>query len=123
MNLEPAAPVCPRLVQFYSWRFYKERVKATFEETWARINRNLEDGEELLVQVKIRNEVTKRCWDLETDAFRAEVEVALERKHNVAVESHKASLKDVPAQSAQEYHLFVFISVWEHNDLLLVPGC
>ncbi|KAJ7863655.1 hypothetical protein B0H14DRAFT_2574824 [Mycena olivaceomarginata] len=72
-------PVKPRIFHFYSRRFYQERVKPRVTARWAALSR-LENPPK---EITMRNAVTKECWASESDAFKAEVEAALESEHKL----------------------------------------
>ncbi|KAF7330700.1 hypothetical protein MSAN_02448100 [Mycena sanguinolenta] len=98
-ELEPPAPVKPRVLHFYSRRFYDERIKSRVETRWAAVSR-LPNPPAL---VTVRNLVTKEAWESETEAFRAEVVAALEKEHANALEAYKMALAKETPTTAEEF--------------------
>ncbi|KAJ7434718.1 hypothetical protein FB451DRAFT_1195097 [Mycena latifolia] len=99
----PAKPQRPQLLQFYSRKFYDERIKDRYEQTLdARKKRAMFTDEPVPAELALRNEVTKQAFEAETPAFREEVKAALEREYELAVVGWKASLADSPTRTPEE---------------------
>jgi hypothetical protein len=105
MNLAPGAPTRPRVVQFYSRHYYTDRVKPIFDQKWQAIIDSVGSDEAPPAKIKIRNEITKSCWLLETAGFRAEVEAAMLKEHEHRKRMHTDLLKEVPDRTAEDYKL------------------
>ncbi|KAK7057359.1 hypothetical protein R3P38DRAFT_2759626 [Favolaschia claudopus] len=100
-EMEPPAPVKPRVLAFYSHHFYHERIEPRVKVRWAAASR-LDKPPALIT---LRNAVTKECWLAETEAFRADVIQSLEKEHEAALEGYKIALaKDAPS-TAEEYNI------------------
>ncbi|KAJ7438839.1 hypothetical protein B0H11DRAFT_1634609, partial [Mycena galericulata] len=99
----PPKPQRPKIVNFFSRKFYDTLVKSRFEDRMASLNRRkARSGEEVPAEIQVRNAVTKEVWEEQTLAFRADVELQMEREHEVALVGWKASLADSPTRSPQE---------------------
>lgn len=100
-ELDPPAPVKPRILHFYSRRFYHERVKGRVTARWQTASQ-LSSPPKVIA---LRNMVTKECWQGETDAFKAEVEAALENEHKAAVEAYSVATSGETPTTAVEYDM------------------
>jgi hypothetical protein len=93
--------VKPRIFHFYSRRFYQERVKPRVTARWAALSR-LENPPK---EITVRNAVTKECWASESDAFKAEVEAALESEHKAAMDAYAVATSGEAPTTAEEYNV------------------
>ncbi|KAJ7460127.1 hypothetical protein B0H11DRAFT_1691506, partial [Mycena galericulata] len=99
----PPKPQRPKIVNFFSRKFYDTLVKSRFDDRMASLTRRkARTGEEVPAEIQVRNAVTKEVWDEQTFAFRADVELSMEREHEVAMVGWKASLADSPTRTPQE---------------------
>ncbi|KAJ7176399.1 hypothetical protein C8R43DRAFT_943184 [Mycena crocata] len=98
-EMEPPAPVKPRVLHYYSRRFYNERVSGRVAARWAVVARQRNAPAILTV----RNEVTKQCWESETEAFRQEVMTALEAEHKIALDAYAVALATDSPTTAEDF--------------------
>ncbi|KAK7052712.1 hypothetical protein R3P38DRAFT_2763051 [Favolaschia claudopus] len=100
-ELDPPAPVKPRLINHYTHRFYNQRIKAHVEARWA-VESRRPDPPKLIV---FRNKVIRECWEAESEAFKAEVTESLEKEHKAAMEAYAvASAAEAPT-TPEEYNI------------------
>ncbi|KAJ7078759.1 hypothetical protein C8R43DRAFT_1143352 [Mycena crocata] len=99
--LEPPEPEKPRAINFYSRRFYEERVSARVNARWAVVSRQPDPPKFITVV----NTVTKETWLSETPAFRAEVEAALEAEHAAAMEAYSIAISGEAPTTPDEYNI------------------
>ncbi|KAJ7148605.1 hypothetical protein C8R46DRAFT_1231121 [Mycena filopes] len=104
-ELEPPAPVKPRLTDYYSRHFYTERVKPRFSTRWAALTRGLSSGQRMPAPVTVRNKATREAWDAETQAFRDELALAVEKEHAVALEAYAVAVSGDTPTTANEYNV------------------
>ncbi|KAF8168601.1 hypothetical protein K438DRAFT_1983743 [Mycena galopus ATCC 62051] len=100
-ELDPPAPVKPRILHFYSRRFYRERIRDRVFARWAAISKRDNPPKEITV----RNMVTRECWMNETPAFKAEVELALDKEHQVCLEAFKTATSGEVPSTAEEFDI------------------
>ncbi|KAK6992520.1 hypothetical protein R3P38DRAFT_3225587 [Favolaschia claudopus] len=100
-ELAPPAPVKPRILWFYSHRFYNERVKDHVTARWAAVSR-LPDAPK---EITVRNAVTKECWERESESFKAEVREALEKEYEAAKAAHAIATAAEAPKTAEEYNV------------------
>ncbi|KAJ7038447.1 hypothetical protein C8F04DRAFT_1256031 [Mycena alexandri] len=98
-ELEPPAPVKPRVLHYYSRNFYETRVKSRVKTRWAALLR-LDNPPK---PVTVRNMVTREAWGAETQEFRDKVVLALEKEHDVAVKAYTMAVSGDAPTSPQEY--------------------
>ncbi|KAJ7204882.1 hypothetical protein B0H12DRAFT_1243557 [Mycena haematopus] len=102
-ELKPPAPVKPRILHFYSRRFYNERVKDCVTARWAAASRL--PSHERPKEITIRAAVTKECWAAESDDFKREVELSLEKEHAAAMEAYECAISGDAPTKPQEYDI------------------
>jgi hypothetical protein len=100
-ELEPPAPVKPRILHFYSRRYYQTHVKERVTARWTAMSQLPDPPKEITV----RNAVTKECWLAEPEAFRAEVEAALENEHKTALEAYTTATSGEAPTTPEEYNM------------------
>jgi hypothetical protein len=61
-------------------------------------------GAAMPAMISIQNEVTKECWDEETEVFQEEMRRALEREYEITLKGWKESLADSLARTPEEYN-------------------
>lgn len=103
----PPPPRRPRVIQYYSSLFYKNRIKEEFEREWARVSDlPVAEGARKPAKINVRNRVTKALWEQEDEETKASVERAVEAHHLKAMADYNA-LKRLPqTRSAEDYHLY-----------------
>ncbi|KAJ7042733.1 hypothetical protein C8F04DRAFT_1251547 [Mycena alexandri] len=79
-ELEPPAPVKMRTLYYYSRKFYTERVKPRVAARWQALSR-LPNPPKMIT---LRTMVTKEAWLAETQEFRNEVQLALDKEYETA---------------------------------------
>ncbi|KAJ7121766.1 hypothetical protein C8R43DRAFT_959544 [Mycena crocata] len=97
--MEPPAPVKPRVLHYYSRRFYNERVSGRVAARWATVARQPNHP----AIIRVRHDVTRECWESETEAFRQDVIGALEAEHKAALEAYSIALASDSPKTAQEF--------------------
>ncbi|KAJ7431151.1 hypothetical protein B0H11DRAFT_1942046 [Mycena galericulata] len=99
--LEPPAPVKPRVLHYYSRRFYNQRVKPLVTARWAAVS--------LLPNppfpINVRKDVTKEAWAAETAEFKAEVIEAIEMEHTVAKEAYETVVSGETPSTPEGYNV------------------
>ncbi|KAJ7074819.1 hypothetical protein B0H15DRAFT_806620 [Mycena belliarum] len=104
LNQAPPKPMRSKITQYYSSKFYAERVKERVEARWASMQRRAKQtGEKLEAKIKLISDVTNEVWAEETPEFQEEVEVALERDYQAAVKAWEASLADSPTMTPEQF--------------------
>ncbi|KAJ7289820.1 hypothetical protein C8J57DRAFT_1494238 [Mycena rebaudengoi] len=99
----PPRPQRPQLIQFYSRKFYEDRIRVRFEARMAGIVRRAAfTDDDMPAALKVRNEVTKEVWEEETEAFQQEVKTNLEREYQASLAAWKNSLADSPTKTPEE---------------------
>jgi predicted solute-binding protein len=93
--------VKPRVLHFFSTRFYDELIKDRVTTRWAAVSR-LPDPPALIT---IRSQVTQEVWRAQTDAFRSEVVAALETQHKAASEAYAMATSGEAPKTPEEYDL------------------
>jgi hypothetical protein len=100
-----AKPRRPQLHHFYLSRHYNTRIKARVKARTETLQKRAEySGEELPAAITIQNEVTKECWEEESNVFQEETRRALEHKYEITLKGWKESLADSPARTPEEYN-------------------
>ncbi|KAJ7019389.1 hypothetical protein C8F04DRAFT_888098, partial [Mycena alexandri] len=95
----------PRVQQFYSKLYYDTRVKARVEARIQALQKRAEyTGGEPPHPFAVQNDVTKECWEGETEMFQAETVRLMEREYEATVKAWEASLADSPSRTAEEYN-------------------
>lgn len=104
-----SAPRRPRVVQFYSSLYYKERIKEKFEAEWARVQAlPLVEGAKKPALVNVRSRVTKDVWEQEAEDVRDLVIKKVEAHHKKAMAEFEILRKAPKAKkSAEDYHMYV----------------
>ncbi|KAJ7707028.1 hypothetical protein B0H14DRAFT_3525879 [Mycena olivaceomarginata] len=100
-ELNPPAPAKPRVIHFYSRRFYHERVKDRVTAHWAALG-HLENRPK---EITVRNAVTKECWEAEPEAFKEEVRAALESEHQAAKDVYVIATSGETPKTPGEYDI------------------
>ncbi|KAJ7475543.1 hypothetical protein B0H11DRAFT_2235253 [Mycena galericulata] len=91
--LDPPTPVKPRVLHYYSRKFYHERIKDRVTARWAAASRLPKPPH----PITVRNTVTKECWLGETEPFKKEVLEAIKNEHKAAQEAYTlATSGEVP---------------------------
>ncbi|KAK6997436.1 hypothetical protein R3P38DRAFT_3219441 [Favolaschia claudopus] len=104
-NVMGQAPRKPQLMHFYSTRNYETRVKERAEARFQELVKEAElSGEPAPHMLAVRNEVTKACWQEESDVFKEETMQALERAHEITLRAWKEGQSDGPSRTAEEYN-------------------
>ncbi|KAJ7785189.1 hypothetical protein DFH07DRAFT_948268 [Mycena maculata] len=102
-ELGPPAPVKPRVLHYYSRRFYDEHIKDRVTARWAAVSARWAEhsrverppgvpAEKAPSLVAVRSTVTRAVWDGETEAFKKEVMAALKNEHDVAKEAYEKAV-------------------------------
>ncbi|KAJ6463764.1 hypothetical protein C8R47DRAFT_1079759 [Mycena vitilis] len=97
-ELDPPAPVKARTINFYSRRYYHERVAPTVTARWEAAKR-LPNPPKL---VTLRGAVTRELYAGESPAFKAEMQSSIEREHKAATDAYAMAMAaDVPTTAEQ----------------------
>lgn len=100
-ELEPPAPTRPRVIHFYSRRYYEARIKSRFEARWAAASKLSKPP----AQITVHNVVTREAWAAETEPFKLEVEAALEAEHKAAREAYDTAISGEAPTTPEEYQV------------------
>ncbi|KAJ7456315.1 hypothetical protein B0H11DRAFT_2244232 [Mycena galericulata] len=98
--LNPPAPVKPRVLHFYSRRFYGERIKDRVTARWAAVSRLPNPPQ----PITVRNKVTKEAWLAETAAFKKETEDAMENEHKAALAAYTQAVSGETPNTPEGYN-------------------
>ncbi|KAJ7029079.1 hypothetical protein C8F04DRAFT_902187, partial [Mycena alexandri] len=60
-------------------------------------------GGEVPWLITVQNQVTKECWDKETEVEQAEIMCTLDREYEIAVKAWKESRADGPNRTPEEF--------------------
>ncbi|KAJ7024806.1 hypothetical protein C8F04DRAFT_1192100 [Mycena alexandri] len=100
-----AKPRRPRLLQFYLKVYYETRVKARAEARIEALDKRAKyTGADPPHALAVQNDVTKECWEGETEIFKAETARLMEREYEATLKAWEASLADSPSRTAEEYN-------------------
>jgi hypothetical protein len=89
-------------VVVYSKLHYTARVKPEFDKIWAEAKLTTP----ATARVSMSQDFVRTCWEKESPELKAEVELAAEEMHRVAMEAWRAKRK-TPERSAEDYHKYV----------------
>lgn len=99
-------PRRPRLIQYYSSLYYKDRVKPVFEAEWEAIEKlPVAEGAKKPAKINVRNRVTKVMWEKESQEVRDLVEMKVEAHHKKALKEFETLQKAPTERSAEDYHM------------------
>jgi hypothetical protein len=118
-ELDPPAPVRARIHNFYSARFYEERIKRRFEAKWAAQMSLHRPGQKLPAKITVQNEAIKESWLAESEAFRNEVLEALNKEHDAKVEVHKTVVEAENLATPESYQMSVELIILLHIPWLM----
>ncbi|KAJ7761477.1 hypothetical protein B0H14DRAFT_3510963 [Mycena olivaceomarginata] len=104
-ELDPPPPVRTRVYNFYSSRFYAERIKPRFEEKWATQLRLCPPGEKRRARISVQNEAIKEAWLAESEAFKNEVVEALNKEYDAKVEAHKTVVESETLATPESFQI------------------
>ncbi|KAJ7740332.1 hypothetical protein B0H16DRAFT_1758051 [Mycena metata] len=98
-------PKRPQLLHFYSSRVYDKLIAPRVEKRMKELETKAKyTGGEMPWPITVQNQVTKECWEEETEVEQEETKRALEREHEIAVKAWKESRADGPNRTAEEFH-------------------
>ncbi|KAJ7433026.1 hypothetical protein B0H11DRAFT_2377168 [Mycena galericulata] len=96
-------PQKPQVQHFYSRLHYKTRVKERAEAELEVEKKRCEDLELKAPEpVKVRGDVTREVWEEESEEFKKEVRLALEKEHTQAVRAWEMGRAEEPSQTKEE---------------------
>ncbi|KAJ6496483.1 hypothetical protein C8R47DRAFT_1212805 [Mycena vitilis] len=97
-------PIKGQAWQFYSKHYYTERVKgrSDFDLLWARALARAREEGKVPADVKLRGEVTREVWGMETVEFRAQVVAQMDKEHQQAVRAWEIGRAEEPSRSKEE---------------------
>ncbi|KAJ7765184.1 hypothetical protein B0H16DRAFT_1717735 [Mycena metata] len=98
-ELDPPAPVKMRTLHFYSRNFYTERVVPRVATRWQALQ-HLPNPPKIIT---VRAMVTKEAWLAETQEFRDEVILALEKEHETALKAYTMAISGETPTTAEEF--------------------
>ncbi|KAJ7026918.1 hypothetical protein C8F04DRAFT_1267515 [Mycena alexandri] len=98
-ELEPPTPVKMRTLHYYSRHFYTERIKARVAARWQALSR-LPNPPKMIT---VRTKVTKEAWLAETQEFRDEVTLALEKEYATAQKAYQIAVAEEAPTTAEEF--------------------
>jgi ribosome-binding protein aMBF1 (putative translation factor) len=98
-------PRKPQLLHFYSGRYYETRIKSRVEARLDTLRRRAEfSGEKLPHKITVQNDITKECWEEESEPFQQETIRALDRHHEITLKAWREAYSDSPARTPEDYH-------------------
>ena len=69
--------------QYYSSRHYHERVKAAFNEEWARISKKvIAEREKPDTEISVRSDVTQHMYEQESEEFKEQLKLEAKEDYN-----------------------------------------
>jgi hypothetical protein len=97
-------PRRPPLLHFYSEKRYQSHIKPRVEEHKRALEKRAEyTGEDPPVAITIQNDVTKECWEEESEAFQEEMVREQEREHEIRLRAWRESNADGPNRTPEEF--------------------
>jgi hypothetical protein len=97
-------PRRPQLLHFYSEKRYQSHIKPRVEERKRVLEKRAEyRGEDPPVAITIQNDVTKECWEEESEAFQEEMVREREREHEIRLRAWRESNADGPNRTPEEF--------------------
>ncbi|KAJ7780553.1 hypothetical protein DFH07DRAFT_765086 [Mycena maculata] len=105
-ELDPPKPVLPRILHYYSHKYYKDRIKARFDERWASVSKvPPQPGKKPVAAITVHNTVIKEAWLAETEPFKAEVLAAMKAEHDIAVNAYSTAVSGEAPSTPGEYQI------------------
>ncbi|KAJ6469661.1 hypothetical protein C8R47DRAFT_1078031 [Mycena vitilis] len=98
-GLEPVAPVKPRVLHFFSNRFYDELIKDRVAARWAKVKTRPNPP----AIVALRNKVTKEIWGEQTEAFQNALLATRESDHAIVQKAYTMATSGEVPRTAEEY--------------------
>ncbi|KAJ7702610.1 hypothetical protein B0H14DRAFT_3527195 [Mycena olivaceomarginata] len=97
-------PRRPQLLHLYSEKRYQSHIKPRVEERKRVLEKHAEyRGEDPPVAITIQNDVTKECWEEESEAFQEEMVREWEREHEIRLRAWRESNADGPNRTPEEF--------------------
>jgi hypothetical protein len=96
-------PRRPQMLHFYSSKCYETRVKPRVEQRTKDLEKRASyTGEKLPAAITLQNDVTKECWEEESDDFKAEMSRRREREFLITSKAWQESAADGPGRTPEE---------------------
>ncbi|KAJ7691870.1 hypothetical protein B0H14DRAFT_2651873 [Mycena olivaceomarginata] len=97
-------PRCPQLLHFYSEKRYQSHIKPHVEQRKNALKKRAEfTGGDPPATITIQNDVTKECWEEESEMFQQEMLREQEREHDIRLKAWRESNADGPNRTAEEF--------------------
>ncbi|KAJ7264466.1 hypothetical protein B0H12DRAFT_1068719 [Mycena haematopus] len=97
-------PRRPQLMHFYSEKCYDAHIKSRVDERKKALQQRAEfTGTPAPAAIAIQNEVTKECWEEESEEFKLELLREREREHNILLKAWEESMADGPNRTPEEF--------------------
>ncbi|KAJ7718491.1 hypothetical protein DFH07DRAFT_973279 [Mycena maculata] len=107
-ELEPPAPVKPRILHYYSCKFYTERIKPRVVACWNAVSRTKPvPGVKAPQLVNVWNQVTREAWNSETEPFKKEVLASMEKEHEVAKQAYELAVSGEAPSTPEGYDVAI----------------
>ncbi|KAJ7758478.1 hypothetical protein DFH07DRAFT_958338 [Mycena maculata] len=105
-ELDPPKPVLPRILHYYSRKYYKDHIKARFDERWASVSKvPPQPGKKPVAAITVHNTVIKEAWLAEIEPFKAEVLAAMKAEHDIAVNAYSTAVSGEAPSTPGEYQI------------------
>ncbi|KAJ7773604.1 hypothetical protein DFH07DRAFT_952651 [Mycena maculata] len=108
-ELDPPAPVKPRVLHWYSRKFYDERIKPRVVACWNAVQRAPKPPPPAkpLALIQVRNTVTREAWNAETEPFKQEVLESIREEHEVAKAAYALAVSGEAPSTAEGYNIAI----------------
>jgi hypothetical protein len=91
-------------LHFYSEKQYELYIKPRIEQRKSTLEKRAEFmGEDLPAAITIQNDVTKECWEEESEMFQQEMLREQEREHEIRLKAWRESNADGLNRTAEEF--------------------
>jgi hypothetical protein len=100
-EMGPPRPVRPRILNFYSTRFYKTRIKARYDARWAEVSKLPAPP----AAISVQNAIIKEAWNAETPQFKAEVEAEWTKEYEAELEAYETVVSGETPKTPEEYQM------------------
>jgi hypothetical protein len=106
----PPKPQRPRIEHYFSRKYYDTLVKDVVAERWAaEEERARRAGVTSAKKIDIVAKATAEVWNGQSEEFKQECQLALEREYQQVVKAWEASLADSPTRTADEIAAYVVV--------------
>ncbi|KAJ6564313.1 hypothetical protein B0H19DRAFT_1067880 [Mycena capillaripes] len=102
-ELAPPAPMRPRVLHFYSERFYKDHIKWRFNTKWVVAKMKTVPP----AAITLQSEAIREVWKAETEPFKAELIAELDKEHKAAQEANESTVSGEAPQTPEEFQTVI----------------